>query len=359
LISEQDYSVLDRLTHRIAFLHPAVQLAAADVEETLYGSRFRDLEVDRPIFINSLPRAGTTLLLEILARHPELASHTYRDMPFVMAPILWSKLSGGGRRADDPKERAHGDGMQVGFDSPEAFEEVIWRAFWPKRYKGETIPLWEKPERVGEFRTVFGEQIQRVLALRGDGGSARKRYLSKNNANIARLGFLKEMFPGSILLIPFRDPVDHAASMLNQHKRFLNVHRNEPFSKRYMRDLGHFEFGDLHRPFDFPGVVESRNRFQPDGLDYWVGYWLLAFTHILQHADEVILLSYERLCGGGLSGVRRLGSRLGLEEEGSLQRSAENLRPPNAYDINLESLDPVQLDEARALHERLLELADV
>ena len=28
-------------------------------------------------------------------------------------------------------ERAHGDGMTIGYDSHEAFEEVLWRAFWP------------------------------------------------------------------------------------------------------------------------------------------------------------------------------------------------------------------------------------
>ena len=56
------YSRLDRLVHRIAFSAPAVQLAAADIEKTAYKARYKSASADRPIFITSLPRAGTTVL---------------------------------------------------------------------------------------------------------------------------------------------------------------------------------------------------------------------------------------------------------------------------------------------------------
>ena len=64
--SEQSYSVLDRLIHRLAFATRGIQLTAADIEIALYGKAFRGVQVERPIFITSLPRAGTTLLLEML-----------------------------------------------------------------------------------------------------------------------------------------------------------------------------------------------------------------------------------------------------------------------------------------------------
>jgi hypothetical protein len=113
-----NYSVLDRLLHRIAFSTPSIQLTAADIEKSVFGSVYETFVAAKPIFITSLPRAGTTLMLEVLHRFPSLATHTYRDMPFVMAPILWSRLSIAFRQGAESIERAHGDGMQFGYDSP-------------------------------------------------------------------------------------------------------------------------------------------------------------------------------------------------------------------------------------------------
>ena len=116
---ELNYSFLDRLIHRVAFAAPAIQLTASDMEKALYGASWDKVRGGRPIFITSLPRAGTTLMLEAFHLFPSLASHLYRDMPFVMAPVLWSRLSHGFRKQAELHERAHGDGMQVGYDSPE------------------------------------------------------------------------------------------------------------------------------------------------------------------------------------------------------------------------------------------------
>ena len=47
---------------------------------------------------------------------PGMATHLYRDMPFVMAPILWSTISKGFRKPAKMAERAHKDGLQVGYE---------------------------------------------------------------------------------------------------------------------------------------------------------------------------------------------------------------------------------------------------
>ena len=127
---EVNYSRLDRLIHRLAFYTPGIQLAAADIERAAFARSYRQASPSQPIFITSLPRAGTTVLLELLHRFQPLASHVYRDMPFVLAPTLWSRLSGPFRKEAAPRERAHKDGVTIGYDSPEAVEEVFWRSFW-------------------------------------------------------------------------------------------------------------------------------------------------------------------------------------------------------------------------------------
>ena len=145
-----NYSALDRFLHRIAFSAPSIQFTAADIEKKVFGAVYGAVEGTRPIFITSLPRAGTTLFLEVLHRFPSLAAHSYRDMPFVMAPVFWSRLSGAFRKRAGLSERAHGDAMQIGYDSPEAFEEILWRAFWPEKYSETGITLWEAADSKNE-----------------------------------------------------------------------------------------------------------------------------------------------------------------------------------------------------------------
>ncbi|CAB5122786.1 hypothetical protein D3OALGA1CA_2685 [Olavius algarvensis associated proteobacterium Delta 3] len=134
----ENYTFGDRLLHRIAFGAPSMQFVAADIEKSRFNGMYEGVTNPGPIFITSLPRAGTTLMLEVLHRFPNLATHTYRDMPFVMAPILWSRLSGSFKKNAELRERAHGDGMNIGYDSPEAFEEVLWRTFWPEKVHQDT-----------------------------------------------------------------------------------------------------------------------------------------------------------------------------------------------------------------------------
>jgi hypothetical protein len=359
VISQEEYTFLDRLTHRLAFSSPAVQLSAAGVETMLFASEFREVPIREPVFITSLPRAGTTLLLEVLTRESVFASQRYRDMPFVLAPLLWHKVSHGFHRAGMPKTRAHGDGMRVTYDSAEAFEEVVWKACWPERFKGNTIPLWGEGDRSRDFEELFRRHIQKVVALRASVDRQWGRYVSKNNANLTRVKLLRALFEDGVIVVPFRNPVHHAASMHRQHLRFLEIHEREPFTKRYMRDIGHFEFGELHRPLAFPGLDGLRSRYVETTLDYWVGYWLLAFRHVLGLADEVVLVSYDQLVREGTAGLRRLGESIGLSQPTSLESAAAILREPTSHDVDLPACDSRQLEEARALHDRLSALSVV
>ena len=104
----ESYSGVDRALHRVAFATYEVQADLADIEDRLFASHLGSITNQRPVFITSLPRAGTTLLLECCAALDEFASHTYRDMPFVMIPCLWSSFSGAFRREGQLKPRAHG-----------------------------------------------------------------------------------------------------------------------------------------------------------------------------------------------------------------------------------------------------------
>ena len=352
LSRNQDYSPLDRVVHRLAFSSRTIQLAAADIEQSLYGHLYRDIEINKPVFITSLPRAGTTLLLEILSRIPGFATHCYRDMPFVLAPLLWQKISGNFRKQSNLRERAHGDGMLVGYDSPEAFEEVLWHIFWSHKYKTNCISLWTGEEATTEFRDFMTGHMQKIIALRTSGQAGTTRYLSKNNANIARIDFIRRLIPDAMILVPFRHPIDHAASMLRQHKNFLDRHRNDVFSRKYMQDIGHFEFGHLHRRFSFAGSVTGN----PDQINYWIAYWINAFEYIIMQRDHITLVSYENLCRDGTAAIELLADRLQLSSPVP-DEIASMFKTPPTYRQDTKAYDDRLVERACELYRKLQSLS--
>ena len=212
------------------------------------------------VFVTGLPRAGTTLMLELLHATGEFGTYTYRIMPFILAPLLWSKLSRSFRKAGTKKERAHGDGMDISFDSPEAFEEVVWLTHMAdKIVQGKWLATMSADDITEEFRGAVRDSVRKILMLTEhvEPGMGRLRYLSKKNANISRLDAIQKVFPTSSILVLFRHPLAHIGSLAKQHEQFLQVHASDAFSRQYMRWIGHYEFGENFKPINFGGWLNG------------------------------------------------------------------------------------------------------
>ena len=363
---ENRYSAVDRLLHRLAFATRKAQIGLADLEDVMFRDQLARCELDRPLFITALPRAGTTLLLELCVASGTFASQTYRHMPFVLIPLLWNRLSHGFRRLDAARERAHGDGMLVSVDSPEAFEETAWIAFWPERYRGDRIVPWRE-EDDSMFRDFLNNLFKKTVALSataGDGtagpSQAPPRYASKNNLNVARIAWLTRHFPDALIVIPFRDPLQQSASLLRQHLNFLEIHRRDPFAKRYMREVGHFDFGDNLRPVDFNGWLDRSPHRDPRELGFWLAYWLAAYQSLLAEATErVCFVDYDALCADPPSGLERLARFIQVEDEKALLTQAARIQAQSSHDIGRALLDEATVEEAKALHAHLAALSIV
>lgn len=341
------YSSGDKLIHNLAFAGPGIQLAAARLEDRTLASAWRDVADKPPVFITSLPRAGTTVLLNALHDVPGVAPHLYMDMPFVAAPVLWNRFTRPFMRRVELKERAHGDGLEIGLDSPEAFEDVIWQAFWPDKYGEHRIALWNQDDAKAEATAFFKTHFRKIVALRtGSGG----RYVSKNNGNFARLALLPQMFRGCTIVMPIRTPVEHAASLLRQHENFLRQHEEDPFVARYMRDIGHLEFGAIHKPIAFPGFAPAR--LPPTSPDYWLSYWIAAYRHALKHEAGICIVPQELICSRPEKTMRRICNLAGLVTPTAA--IAEHFKPvPKRADKAMFQAKLVM--EAEALYDELLD----
>ena len=104
-----------------------------DLETGSVRDEIDEVRVERPIFIASLARSGTTILTELLNRHEEVTSHRYSDFPNVWTPY-WRNYLLQKTRRETPRleERAHQDRILVSQHSPEAVEEVLWMHFFPQ-----------------------------------------------------------------------------------------------------------------------------------------------------------------------------------------------------------------------------------
>jgi len=345
------YGWLDRLLHRTAFRAGTAQHALADVEEMLYEDQLADASVDHPVFITALPRSGTTILLRLLWGSGHFASHTYQDMPFVLCPLLWHQYTGQFAVEETTRERAHGDGLEVSETSPEAFEEMIWKHFWPDHYHADHIRPWTSDDHNGEFNSFFESHMRKVIAVRQEEASGRRRYVSKNNLNIARLAAPPPPMRDGTVLVPFREPMQQAASMLRQHERFLEIHEEDDFVREYMEAIGHHEFGKGLRPVNFGDWLSDAP--SPKDLAFWVRYWVAAYRHVLNHAGgSTLLVPYAQLTEAPGATLLRLAHAVDVPEAALVDQS-DRLEPPRTHEVDEAALPASLRREARKLYERL------
>lgn len=307
-MSKSDYGVLDRALHRIALGNRLVRQSSYDIESILARDG-KVPKVTQPVFIAGLARSGSTILLNALYQTGCFRSLTYRDMPFVLMPGVWKKLSLRSRVSRIAKERAHKDRLLVEYDSPEALEEVFWSTFSGDAYifKDKVVPY--KPARSVSVR--FREYVAHIMASRDD--ERQNRYLAKNNNNLLRLGAIKFAFPDAKIIVPFREPMQQALSLLRQHELFIKMHRKDHFSMQYMNWLGHYEFGLGHKSYAYCSIA---NPFYKCDVSYWLQSWKDAYNFALDNAPpDTIFVSYESLCADPVSGFGTLFPALDLDAD--------------------------------------------
>ncbi len=250
-----NYNKLEILLHDI-FLGKKIVLKSVYEIEKLFFLKNKDFQKNQHVFITSLPRSGTTALLNFLDKFDELCSLKYKNMPLILSPNF-SKIFG--KRKKKSQERFHKDGIFIDLESPESFDEVFFKNFSEKEIEIELL----------NFLSLFLNS------------NKSNRYLSKNNSNYKRIDLILKILPNSLFLIPIRNPIQHAYSLLNQHYNFKKIHISNDFSKRYMKYLGHEEFGDIHRYWNDPRDFKDTN-----SLNYWLEQWKFFYSNIYKNYKD-------------------------------------------------------------------------
>ena len=336
--------------------HPRAWIRLGNLETRAVGDVIEDVSVDRPIYVAGLARAGTTILLEHLAGHPDVASHRYADFPFLPIPYWWNRwLSLVPGAHEEARERAHKDGIQVTSKSPEAFEEMLWMAFFPDAHDPAHSSVLGRDDRHPDFETFYDQHIRKLLAIR-----RRRRYLAKGNYNLARLGYLHRLYPDARFLVMIRDPVWHIASLMKQQALFVAGESREPRALEHMRRVGHYEFGLDRRAINLGdgALTERVTALWESGreVEGWARYWAAVYQHVADTleadaalAEAALVVRYEDLCGDADATLRRVFQFADLAlSDPQRARLAEGLHAPTYYQPRFDERERALIEEITA-----------
>ncbi len=324
---KSDYSSVDKILHKLALGSNVVKSMSFDLDGLLVKKNpTNGVDQNKHVFVCGLARAGTTIIMRTFYESGKFKSLTYRDMPFVLMPNVWRLLSRSNQKHIEQKIRAHGDGILVDFDSPEAFEEVFWTTFCQDDYitKHGLIPHTVNSDNIEKFQLYVSRIIADPTSTNHIG------YLSKNNNNILRIPSIKKAFPEATIIVLFRNPLQQAISLLNQHQKFSQLQLGDSFSKKYFKWLGHYEFGLNHLPFIFKDSKTSN--YKSDDINYWIKMWVDTYSYLLSNKNiNCDFLCYEELCENPEKILQQKFKKLGIDNNPTL--FAKQLKLPKMKSI--------------------------
>ncbi|HVX12539.1 MAG TPA: sulfotransferase [Pirellulales bacterium] len=346
---------LGSLVHR----HPKFFLRLASLETNAVAKELQAVSVAMPIYVCGLARSGSTLLHEIVASHPSVATHRIKDFPLVFTPYWWRRAIAK-RRPSDARERAHRDRMMITSESPDALEEMIWMAFFRQCHDPSVTNVIGANERHSAFESFYTTHVRKLLLA-----ERATRYAAKANYHVARLAYLVRLFPDAKFLLPVRAPADHVASLMRQHERFSQGQRKHPRALAFMQRSGHFEFGLDRRPINLGDnsrveeiVNDWDNGHEVRGL---ARYWNMVYAYLadLLAADEqvraaTLVVRYETLCDAPAETLTAVLNHVALPDnpgpdgQGIVERYASTIRRPDYYTSKLTDSDRAIIEDATA-----------
>lgn len=302
--SDSDYSDTSKLLHRIILDNQNISMALYGIEKKIYAKKIQATNKEY-VIVSGLARAGTTALTALLHRAGNFHSLSYANMPFLLAPNLWSRIYK--VNGEKLKERSHGDRVQFGLNSVEALEEYFWKVSLEDSFiKDSSLQEHEVEKEVHQDYLRY----QDLVKPNKENDSV---YLAKNNNMMLRYGALRRLDPSFRMIVMFRRPLDHANSLLQQHLRFAKLQKEDPFVLEYMNWLGHHEFGMGQKQFDFKDSKISL--LDKKTLDYWLEVWIDYYRSVRKHFQDsgLFLVAYEDFLEDPKSVFQQIGNVLNIE----------------------------------------------
>ena len=296
------YSEVSQLLHRLGLNNYNISNKLFKAETKKIRKRNLKRRSDF-VIISGLARAGTTSLMNKLSDIEDFVSLSYANMPFLMAPNYWAKLYK--PKTKELKERSHKDGVMIGLESAEALEEYFFKVKSNDSYISE-ISLSEYELAEKDYNDYL--DYQAIIKL-----DDHKVYLAKNNNFMLRYNSVRKFNEDFVMVILYRDPLTHAASLLEKHKDYLKLQQEDPFVLEYMDWLGHHEFGTHQKQFVFD-TSEKEINDDKLSLDYWLKVWINYYGYALSiDHPNTLFINYDEFCKNPGSTLEDILSKTKIE----------------------------------------------
>lgn len=329
--SNSDYSELSKLLHRMVLNNYNIgqKLFKKEIKRIDKKKRIRN---EKFVIVSGLARAGTTSLMNDLSKIEQFATLNYANMPFLMCPNLWAKFYK--PKSKELKERSHKDGIKIGLDSNEALEEYFFKVKANDAFINESsLTEYMIPEKdyqhYIDYQTIIKDDDQKI-------------YLAKNNNFILRYKSVRKLNADFLMVILYRDPLTHAASLMEKHKDYQKLQSDDPFVLEYMNWLGHHEFGLNQKPFIFE-ESEDFSELSKEAMDYWLKSWINYYSYALKLKEKnTLFVSYDHYCEKPTDTIQLVLDRINLKTEIPEYSGFTNKRKPDvsySQDIYQEALD--------------------
>jgi len=228
--------------------------------------------IDRPIFLIGLPRSGTTLLQDILCRHPDVAFMTNAMNQF---PSCFCGAEALRRRLGlDFRAERYVDGLEIRAGS--ANEGMAFFAAW---FGVDLHSLEYKDVRIGDFTpgevNGWRETIRRIV---WSSEGTRSRFFNKNPGLLPYMALLNDVWPDAKFIHLVRDPRLCANSMIKLCRR--NQAQEAKLSGRSEENL--------IIPYPrLPNLAENVRRYGAHDIRTTAHLWNDAMSFVDRHSASI------------------------------------------------------------------------
>jgi len=219
-------------------------------------------------------------------------------LPYIFCSYFWNKVNKIYYYGKRKNQRVHGDQLQVGPESPDAFEEIFWSRYI-ENYRGsgfKKILNYEyKNRKLYEFIDI---NIKKIIFIR----EKSKTFLSKGNYLIFRLKYIFHNHPKTKIILCIRNPIKQCLSAVKINEEFINQNYKNNFFSLQSDFLCHFEFGHNRK-----SIIPSNNKkkfLTKSRLQNYVFYlteWIYTYELVIKEylnddkfLQNILIVNYDK-----------------------------------------------------------------